>query len=148
MPTELIAFKRIQKGIDTLISIHGSETAASLIEAITLEKNSKAYTFTVNLQKLIEKQVVETFRINQKLLSSSNDTKYKEARKCCFYLLKKHCDMSAGAIKKQYPKYLKTRNNIASEINQMLQIVELPQINKKLYEKFVLVEQKIVDFKK
>lgn len=145
--TQINSLSRIQNGIDNLISIHGSESAADLIEAMCLEKNSKAYTFTVNLQKFIEKKVIETFKINKKLLSTSNAEAYKNARKCCFYLLNKHCKISPGAIKKMYPDYLKTYNNISAQIKIMQQIIHLPAIDKQLHEKCMLIESIIVKYK-
>jgi chromosomal replication initiation ATPase DnaA len=147
MTQNLTAFTRLQKGVDTLISIHGTETTADLIESLSLEKNISSYTANINLQKLIVKTVVETFRINKNLLSTAPDPKYKQARQCCFYLLHCHCNMSGADIKKVFPKYLKTRNNINSQIKSMKEIIDLPRINKTLHDKWEISEKQITKFK-
>jgi len=147
MSQTITAFTRIQKGLDTLISIHGTESTADLIESLSLEKKSESHTFNINLQKLIEKKVVEIFCINHKLLSTSSNETYKQARQCCFYLLHTHCKMSSGAIKKTFPKYLKTRNNINAQIKIMSEIIALPKINKNLHEKCIKIENHIIKFK-
>lgn len=147
MPQTITAFTRIQKGLDNLIAKHGTESTADLIESLSLEKNTAIHTYNVNLQKLIVKEVVETFGINHKLLATANAPKYKEARQCCFFMLNTHCKMSSGAIKKQFPKYLKTRENISAQIKIMSEIIQLPKINKPLHEKCITIETKIIKFK-
>lgn len=147
MSATITAFTRIQKGIDNLISKHGTESTADLIEYLSLEKNTVSYTYNINLQKLIVKKVVETFRINHKLLSTASDKKYHKARQCCFYLLKIHCDMSSGEIKKQFPKYVKTRSNISAQIKIMHSIIELPAIDKAMYNICCSIEKDIIKYK-
>lgn len=147
MPTEITAFTRIQKGVDKLISKHGTESAADLIEAITLEKNHQSYIHSVSLRELIIKEVVTAFKINHKLLPTGLSSHYKEARKCCFYLLNKHCKMSQVNIKKQFPKFPKTTGSINGCIIKMREVVDFPKINKPLFEKYTTIEQKIIKFK-
>lgn len=145
--TKITSLQRIEQGIDNLIQKHGIEKSADLIEALSLEKNAAIHTFNVNLQKLIIKQVVEKFKINNHLLSTSAAEHYKQARKCCFYLLNKHCSMSSGAIKKIFPKYPKTRNNISAAITQVKELMELPKIDKKFYDTIIYIEEYIIKFK-
>lgn len=147
MSQTITAFTRIQKGIDNLISQHGTESTADLIESLSLEKNHLLHTYNINLQKLIVKQVVETFRINHKLLSTAPDEKYRKARQCCFALLSIHCKMSSREIKKQFPKYTKTRSNISAQIKIMQGIIELPAIDKVIHEKFCTIEKQIIKYK-
>lgn len=147
MPTEITAFKRIEKGVDNLISKYGSESAADIIEAIALEKNHLLHTQNINLQKLIEKKVIETFSINTKLLCTSNAPTYKNARKCCFYLLNIHCKMSPGAIKTKFKGYTRSRVRIHAIIAEMQQVIDMPQIDKELHQKFQKIDQHVIKFK-
>ena len=61
---------RISTNVDQLISIHGSEHTADLIESIVLNKNSCID--TIDIQKLIITEVCKSFKVNLKLLDTSN----------------------------------------------------------------------------
>ena len=138
---------RIQKGVDLLISKNGSEYTAELIEAIAIQTNSNNHNYFNAIADLIILNVVKTFNINYKLLSSGASENYKDARKCCFYLLNKHCKMSEVKIKKFIPNYTKTTGAINASIKNMKSIMELPRINKELEKKCIQIENKILEFK-
>lgn len=143
MSTQITAFQRIQKGIDNLISKHGTESAADIIESITFQ----APNHKILLKELILKEVIVLFKINYKLLCVSNTKEYKEARKCCFYLLNKHCKMSQAQIKNEFPKFPKTTGSINGCIIRMREIIEFPKANQSLYDKYSLIEKKIEQIK-
>lgn len=138
---------RIQNATDVLIKKHGTQSTADLLEALSLEKNHKAYTFNINLKQTIIEKIIAVFKINTKLLATSSSTNYKDARKLCFYLLKTHCNMSLAAIKSEFKGYSKSRNNINAHITSMKEIIELPAINKDLYQKYTTIENYIQKIK-
>ena len=139
---------RIQKGIDVLIAKRGSESTANLIESLSLVPTSKVYVYNVNLQQIILKSVIDTFKVSHKNLFLSVSENYKDARKCLFYLLKQHCGITPGAIKKAFPKYTKTRANIGAQIENMQQIIDLPKANNELHVKYMLINRTINQLKK
>ena len=136
---------RINNGIDSLISKHGSEKAADLIEALSLESNPQLH--SIDLQKYIIAQVVEIHKIQQKNLALSRTETYKKARRTCFYLLKIHCNLSAAKIKSKFPKYPYTRNQISADIKKMQNIVDLPAIDKQHHQHYQKINENIVKFK-
>lgn len=138
------SYNRIQTNVDHLIATHGSARAADLIESIALNKNPNID--TIDIQKLIISEVCKVFSINFKLLSTSDADVYKKARKSCFYLLHEYGKLGYGAIKKKFPKFLKTRQRIAASVSEMKSIIDLPGIDKEHYKKHATIEAVVVKF--
>ena len=131
---------RITSSIDTLISKHGSQKAADLIEALSLEDKANVHSFSIDLQQFVIDQVVKSHKINLRYLQESRTKEYKKARITCFYLLKEHCNLSLAKIKQKFPKYPYSRAKILKDIKKMEDIISLPKIDNEHY----LIYQSII----
>ncbi len=137
-----LPYNRIHKAVDRLITNNGSENTADMLESLAVTKIKN----TVEIQDLIFKQIICSFKINKILFETGWGEKYKNARLSCFFLLNKHAGLSPVQIKEKFKKYKQGRTNINNKISEMKNIIELPKANPKLYELHTEVEKVILLF--
>ena len=137
-------YTRISTNVDILISKHGSQKTADIIESMALAKTIDLC--TIDLQKAIIQEVSKQFKINIKLLETSDATIYKQARKSCFYLLNKHATLSHAQIRQKFTKLNKTKSYVGHYIQQMKSIIETPNVDKLHHKIHVDIETTIIKF--
>jgi len=137
-------YNRITTNVDKLISKHGSERAADLIESIALKK--KPTTDSIDIHNLIISEIVKAFKINVKLLPTNKSVRYRKARESCFYLLYYYGNLSYGLIKEKFSSYPNTRQMVAKSVLRMDQIISLNSIDKEHYKIHASVEAVIIKF--
>lgn len=120
---------RISTNVDILISKHGSQKTADILESIALDRELP----DINIHSNIIVSVCKIFKINAKLLETSDAEIYKKARKSCFYLLHNEGKLSHQQIRSKFPKMKHTRGYVGVYIKQMENIIKMPNIDKDHY---------------
>lgn len=139
---------RINNSIDVLISKHGSQKAAVILEALSVQDNTAIHSNSTDLQKFIIKQCIALHGVTQRYFAIGKNSDYKQARITCFYLLHTHCNLSCAKIKTLFPQYPHTRGKIQADINQMKNIIDLPRIDKDHHAKYTQLNEIIIEYKK
>lgn len=139
---------RINNSVDALISKHGSQKAATMLEALSVQDSDAIHSYSTDLQKFIIKQCLAQHDVRQRYFAIGKTTDYKKARITCFYLLNTHCSLSCAKIKTLFPQYPHTRGKIQADINQMKNIIDLPQIDREHHKIYQSINEAIIQYKK
>lgn len=135
----------LQQSIDSLIGKFGLQKTIEVIDSLT--NNTELTTQDKEKVKLllvfIISQSIEVFDLKEENFYTSTVQEYREARMCCYFLLKKYTDSSYAKIGEGFNQ---SKRAILYNYHKCDEILSIPQFYKPFVEKFKILENNTINF--
>lgn len=138
-------YNDLQQGIDALLGKFGLQKTIEVIQS--LSSNTQLTASDQDKSKLlivfIISQSIEIFDLKEEKFYESTVQEYREARMCCYYLLKKYTDCSYAKIGESFKQ---SKRAILYNYHKCDEILSIPQFYKSFVEKFKSLENNTINF--
>lgn len=135
----------LQEHIDKLLGKFGLQKTVEVINS--LASNTQLTASEEEKSKLllvfIISQSIEVFDLKEENFYSSTVQEYREARMCCYYLLKKYTDCSYAKIGESFNQ---SKRAVLYNYHKCDEILSIPQFYKAFVEKYKSLENNTINF--
>lgn len=138
-------YTTLQTNIDKVIGKIGLTKTICLLESFlanTSVKQSEHDKIKVITQYLVS-TTIKVFDLNEELFFVSNVHEYKDARRCCFHLLRKY---TGDTFPKIGIAFQCSERTVAYGYNKAAEYLAMPKGNPKFFSKYGRIEAVMVEF--